>query len=225
MRRRIRPLTWRQPMRPWPNCGRSAASCPMAPCGPFPKAVEDIAANLEKATGPVPFETIRQEIRKLGPLTHHGDGNIRGPAKQLMGVLADVLDTAPGTNTLLKQANANFRREMAVKDMDDWLKPGHGIVSKDRFNREKINVATLFGKLDKTIADDSLFRGSFTPEDARHYRLTSGSSLAPRTCPRGCQATASRARAAAGTSARLGPERPRARAASPTRAGGGASAC
>ena len=132
---------------------------------PFPKAVEDIAANLEKATGPVPFETIRQEIRKLGPLTHHGDGNIRGPAKQLMGVLADVLDTAPGANTLLKQANANFRREMAVKDMDDWLKPGHGIVSKDRFNREKINVATLFGKLDKTIADDSLFRGSFTPQE------------------------------------------------------------
>jgi hypothetical protein len=141
---------------------------------PFPKAVEDIAANLEKATGPVPFETIRQEIRKLGPLTRHGDGNIRGPAKQLMGILADVLDTAPGANDLLKQANANFRREMAVKDMDDWLKPGHGIVSKDRFNREKINVATLFGKLDKTIVDDSMFRGSFTPDELKQLKADVG---------------------------------------------------
>jgi hypothetical protein len=143
---------------------------------PFPKAVEDVASQLEKASGieGVKFETIRQELRKLGPLSRSSDGNVRGPAKQLMGIYADVLDAAPGANDLLKQANANFRREMAVKDMDDWLKPGHGIVSKDRFNREKINVATLFGKLDKTIVDDSMFRGSFTPDELKQLKADYG---------------------------------------------------
>jgi hypothetical protein len=132
---------------------------------PFPKPVEDIAAKLDKATGNTPFETIRQEIRKLGPLTRSADGNVRGPAKQLMGIYADVLDAAPIANDALKTANATFRREMAVRDMDDWLKPGHGVVARDRYGREKINVPALFKKIDKTMADDSLFRGSFTPAE------------------------------------------------------------
>jgi hypothetical protein len=155
---------------------------------PFPKAVEDIAATLEASTGPVPFETIRQEIRKLGKLTHSGDGNIRGPAKQLMGIYADMLDTMPGTNELLKQANANFRREMAVKDMDEWLQPGHGIVSRDRYNREKIDVAKLFTKVEQTMNEDALFRGSFTPDERQAisagFGKVAGTPNMPRQPPR-----------------------------------------
>ena len=132
----------------------------------------------------MPFETIRQEITQARAISRHADGNVRGPAKQLMGIYADMLDTAPGTNDLLKQANANFRREMAVKDMEDWLKPGHGIVSRDRYNREKIDVAKLFTKLDTTMNEDALFRGSFTPDEREAIRAGFGTLAGTPNMPR-----------------------------------------
>lgn len=141
---------------------------------PFPSQVESIAANLEKAADTANFHTIREGMRRLGPLTRSSDGTVRGPAKQLFGIYADALEASPVASDLLRQANATFRREMAVQDMTEWLTPGHGVVSRDRFNREKINVAALFTKLDKTIADDPLFRGSFTPDELAALRADVG---------------------------------------------------
>jgi hypothetical protein len=150
---------------------------------PFPSQVESIAATLEKAADTANFQTIREELRRLGPLTRHGDSTIRGPAKQLFGLYADVLEASPAANDLLRQANATFRKEMAVQDITDWLKPGHGVVSKDRFNREKINVAALFTKMDKTIADDALFRGSFTPQELASLQADVGRLAGTPTMP------------------------------------------
>ena len=155
---------------------------------PFPQAVESIAANMEKATGETSFKTIREELRRLGPLTRHEDGNIRGPAKQLYGIYTDVLEASPVANDLLKSANATFRKEMAIQDVADWLKPGNRIVRIDNDGRETINVGALLTRLEKTVGEDSLFRGSFTPDEltalkADLYALK-GTPAMPRQAPR-----------------------------------------
>ena len=90
---------------------------------------------------------------------------MRGSAKQLYGIYADVLEASPVANDLLRNANATFRKEMAVQDIADWLKPGHGIVRIDNMGRETINVGALMTRLEKTVADDSLFRRSFAPDE------------------------------------------------------------
>ena len=155
---------------------------------PFPQAVESIAANLEKATGDTSFKTIREELRRLGPLTKSQDGNVRGAAKQLYGIYADVLEASPVANDLLRNANATFRKEMAVQDIADWLKPGHGIVRIDKQGRETINVGALMTRLEKTVADDSLFRRSFAPDELdalrTDLRKLAGTPDMPRGMPR-----------------------------------------
>jgi hypothetical protein len=152
---------------------------------PLPAAVESIAANLEKATGDTSFKTIREELRRLGPLTRSQDGNVRGAAKQLYGIYADVLEASPVANDLLRNANATFRKEMAVQDIADWLKPGHGIVRIDNQGRETINVGALMTRLEKTVADDSLFRRSFAPDELDALRADLRHLAGTPTMPRG----------------------------------------
>jgi hypothetical protein len=147
--------------------------------------VESIAANLEKATGDTSFKTIREELRRLGPLTRSQDGNVRGAAKQLYGIYADVLEASPVANDLLRNANATFRKEMAVQDIADWLKPGHGIVRIDNQGRETINVGALMTRLEKTVADDSLFRRSFAPDELDALRADLRHLAGTPTMPRG----------------------------------------
>jgi hypothetical protein len=141
---------------------------------PFPAQVESIAANLEKATGETSLTTIREELRRLGPLTRSQDGNVRGAAKQLYGVYADVLEASPVANDLLRQANATFRKEMALQDVSEWLRPGHGIVRIDQQGRQTINVGALMTRLEKQISDDSLFRGAFSPDELQALRQDVG---------------------------------------------------
>jgi len=159
---------------------------------PFPQAVESIAANLEKATGETSFKTIREELRRLGPLTKSQDGNVRGAAKQLYGIYADVLEASPVANELLRNANATFRKEMAVQDIAEWLRPGHGIVRIDNQGRETINVGALLTRLEKTVADDSLFRRSFTPDELDALRADLRQLAGTPTMPRGQMPPAAR---------------------------------
>jgi hypothetical protein len=155
---------------------------------PFPSQVESMAAHLEKATGETSIKTIRDELRRLGPLTRHADGNIRGPAKQLYGIYADALETSPVANDLLRQANATFRKEMALQDVQEWLRPGHGIVRIDNQGRETINVGALMTRLEKHIGDDTFFAKSFTPDELQAMRhdvgRLAGTPTMPRTPPR-----------------------------------------
>lgn len=154
---------------------------------PFPSAVERIAANLEKATGDTSVQTIRNELRRLGPLTRHADGNIRGPAKQLYGIYADALEASPVANDLLRNANATFRKEMALHDVEEWLRPGHGVIRIDNQGREVINPGQLMTRLEKKIGDDTLFARSFSPEELQSlradFRQTAGTPSMPRTGP------------------------------------------
>jgi hypothetical protein len=141
---------------------------------PFPQAVESIATSLEKAEGAVSVQTIREELRRLGPLTRSSDGNVRGAAKQLYGVYADALESSPVATDLLRQANATFRREMALQDVQEWLRPGHGIVRIDPQGRETLNVGALLTRLEKHLGDDSLFAKSFAPDEVQALRQDVG---------------------------------------------------
>ena len=132
---------------------------------PFPDAVEKIATNLENATGPTSFKTIHEELKRLGPLTRNKDGKIRGPAKQLFGIYSDILESSPLANDALRTANATFRKEMAMAEVNDWLKLGGQVITRDSQGRERINVEALFKKADRTVGEDSLFRGSFASPD------------------------------------------------------------
>jgi hypothetical protein len=152
---------------------------------PLPQAVESIAANLERATGETSIQTIRDELRRLGPLTRSSDSTVRGAAKQLYGIYADVLEASPVANDLLRQANATFRREMAVQDLSEWLRPGHGVVRIDQQGRETINVGALLTRLDKQVGDDALFRGSFAPDELQRLRQDFGGLAGTPTMPRG----------------------------------------
>jgi hypothetical protein len=141
---------------------------------PFPSQVESIATNLEKATGETSVQTIRNELRRLGPLTRSPNGDIRGPAKQLYGLYADAMEASPVANDLLRQANATFRKEMALQDVQEWLKPGHGIVRIDNQGRETINAGALMTRLEKHIGDDTFFAKSFTPDELQAMRRDTG---------------------------------------------------
>jgi hypothetical protein len=141
---------------------------------PFPQAVESIAGTLEKATGETSVQTIQQELRRLGPLTRSPNGDIRGPAKQLYGIYADALEASPAANDLLRQANATFRKEMALQDVSEWLRPGHGVVRVDNHGRQTINVGALLTKLEKTVGDDALFARSFAPDELQAMRQDFG---------------------------------------------------
>jgi hypothetical protein len=141
---------------------------------PFPAQVEQIASTLERAEGSVSVQTIRNELRRLGSLTRSPNGDIRGPAKQLYGLYADALEASPAANDLLRQANATFRREMALEDISDWLRPGRGIVRIDQQGRETINVGALLTRLEKHLGDDTLFAKSFTPDDLQALRQDFG---------------------------------------------------
>jgi transglycosylase-like protein with SLT domain len=152
---------------------------------PFPSQVESIAATLEQATGETSLTTIREELRRLGPLTRAQDGNVRGAAKQLYGIYADVLEASPVANDLLRQANATFRKEMALQDVQEWLRPGHGIVRLDQQGRETINVGALMTRLEKQIGDDAFFARSFAPDELAALRQDMGQLAGTRAMPRG----------------------------------------
>jgi hypothetical protein len=159
---------------------------------PFPSAVESIASNLEKATGETSFKTIREELRRLGPLTKSQDGNVRGAAKQLYGLYADVLEASPIANELLRNANATFRKEMALQDVQEWLRPGHGVVRVDNQGRQTINVGALLTRFEKQVGDDALFRGSFAPDELQALRQDLGRLAGTPTMPRGSMPAAAR---------------------------------
>lgn len=141
---------------------------------PFPAQVEQIASTLERAEGRASVQTIRNELRRLAPLTRSPNGDIRGPAKQLYGLYADALEASPAANDLLRQANATFRREMALQDVSDWLRPGRGIVRIDQQGRETINVGALLTRLEKTVGEDTLFARSFAPDELTALRQDVG---------------------------------------------------
>ena len=130
---------------------------------PFEGEVETIAQGLEKATG-ANVATIHEQLKKLGPLTRHKEGKIRGDAKQLTSILMDVLETAPEAAGAIKVANTRFKREMALEDINDWLKPGHGVISSRR-GVDTIKPDALLNKFNKELGDSKLFRDSFTPEE------------------------------------------------------------
>jgi hypothetical protein len=154
---------------------------------PFPQSVERIAASLEQAAETANVQTIQQELRRLGPLIRHADGNIRGPAKQLYGIYADALESSPAANDLLRNANATFRKEMALQDVEEWLRPGHGVIRIDNQGREVINPGQLMTRLEKKLGDDTLFARSFSPEELQSLRAdigrTAGTPSMPRTGP------------------------------------------
>ena len=152
---------------------------------PFPQSVERIAASLEQAADTANVQTIQQELRRLGPLIRHADGNIRGPAKQLYGIYADALESSPAANDLLRNANATFRKEMALQDVDEWLRPGHGVIRIDNQGREVINVGSLLTRLEKKIGDDTLFARSFGPDDLQALRQDFGRLAGTPSMPRG----------------------------------------
>jgi hypothetical protein len=169
---------------------------------PFPQAVERIATSLEQAEGPASVQTIREELRRLGPLTRHADGNIRGPAKQLYGIYGDAMEASPVANDLLRQANTTFRREMALQDVQEWLRPGHGVIRIDNQGREVLNTGALLTKLEKTIGDDTLFARSFGPDDLQALKQDFGRLAGTPSMPRGAPPAPQTAREAIG-------ERPR----------------
>jgi hypothetical protein len=129
---------------------------------------------LEKASGTANVKTIREEMRRLGPLTRSADGNVRGAAKQLYGIYAEALEASPVANDLLRSANATFRKEMALQDVQEWLRPGHGVVRMDQQGRETINVGALLTRLEKQVGDDAQFARSFGPDDLQAIRQDFG---------------------------------------------------
>jgi hypothetical protein len=153
---------------------------------PFPAVIERRMRALEQADAvDLDIQTIRNELRELGPLTRSSDGNVRGPAKQLYGIYAEAMEASPVANDLLRQANATFRREMALQDVQEWLRPGHGIVRIDNQGRQTINVGALMTRLEKQVGDDALFRGSFTPDELASLRRDVGRLAGTPTMPRG----------------------------------------
>ena len=132
---------------------------------PFAGPVEEIAQELEKARGTKNVATIHEQLKKLGPLTRHGDGKIRGDAKQVAGIYMDVLETAPEAADAIKAANQRWKREEALKDMNEWLEPNHGVISAKR-GVDTINPDAFLGKFRKERSDSKLFRDAFTDEEA-----------------------------------------------------------
>ena len=143
--------------------------------------VETIAQGLEKATG-ANVATIHEQLKKLGPLTRHSDGNIRGHAKQLAGILMDVLETAPEAAGAIKAANQQFKREMSLEDINDWLKPGARRHRLRGVARTRSIPMPFSSKFNKEMADSKFFRDSFTPEEAATIRGNM-EALATKTLP------------------------------------------
>ena len=152
---------------------------------PLPAAVESIAANLEKATGETSFKTIREELRRLRPPYPVPRRQRARCGKTALRDLCRCAGSVPVANDLLRNANATFRKEMAVQDVAEWLTPGRGIVRIDNQGRETINVGALMTRLEKTVADDSLFRRSFAPDELDALRTDLRRLAGTPTMPRG----------------------------------------
>jgi hypothetical protein len=153
---------------------RESRMLPSGDLRPFPAQVEASAKALEQEAGGATVAMIHNELKRLSPLTRSSDSTLRGAAKQLYGLYAEALETAPGAGDLIRQANATFRKEMALQDVADWLRPGNGVVRLDRQGRETLNVGTLLTRLEDALQNDSLFRNSFTPAEQAQLRTQLG---------------------------------------------------
>jgi len=163
---------------------------------PLPAALQRVVKTVQEAGNTVDAKTIQEQLRVLGPYTRAANGATRGAAKQMYGAFADGFDatatalpeTAAARNLWL-QANSNWRQEMALEDVADWLRPGNGIVHIDgHTGREAINVRTLLTRFEHEMTDPhSFFARSFTPDEAQALRAslyrTVGTPAMPTTGP------------------------------------------
>lgn len=114
---------------------------------------------------------VHSMLKELGPLTRDHDGRIRGAAKQLVGSLQQSLtqsamewpETA-GARQLLRQANAAYRQEQAVGDLQRILAPGGAVLSHKQ-GRLTLNPDALLNQVERLAARDPFFKGSFSPDD------------------------------------------------------------
>lgn len=139
---------------------------------PVPGVLQKFVDAIQGADNTVSAQTIREQMRALGPLTRSPNGQIRGMAKQLYAAYGDALEQSAvqipetaGAQELMQAANATFRKEMALQDLAEWFQPGQrGAVVKTTGGQLTINTDRLLDKWQAKL-QDPFFAKSFTPDE------------------------------------------------------------
>ncbi len=133
----------------------------------LPPRVAERLARLHTGDPTGTVASAHEELKFWGPLTNSKNGSIRGTAKQVYGALQDTLEqgasempATAGAVDLLRDARGAFRKEKAVEDIQRVVRASGKTGDDGVFRYRPGNVVT---QLDKLIATDPLFKGSFAP--------------------------------------------------------------
>lgn len=138
-----------------------------------PSRLQQILSDLVGMRDQGSVAQVQQALKDLGPLTRVQDGQTRGIAKQLVGALQQAMTATamemPETataRTLLLQANAAYRKELAVVELERLVQAGRGYQG----GRPTFNADTVLRRFDQALAREPLFAGSFTPSEIAAIR-------------------------------------------------------
>lgn len=139
-----------------------------------PSRLQQLLTDVRAARSTQSVREVQRYLTDIGALTSSKDSAVRRTAKQLYGALhEDLAESAarlPQTEAardLLLQANATFRREMAVKDLARVVR--RAITTGDD-GITRVRPGRILTKFDELVADDKFFAGSFLPEELTTIR-------------------------------------------------------
>ena len=139
-----------------------------------PSRLQALLTDMRAARSTQSVREVQRYLTDLGTLTRSPDSATRRTAKQLYGALHDDLAESAGrlpateaARDLLLQANATFRREIAMKDLSRVL--GRAITVGDD-GIPRIAPGRALTQFDRLVEEDRFFAGSFTPDELTEVR-------------------------------------------------------